>query len=372
MSLDTILIYTFYLLIVLLITVWSLLSSNSRFQKKQQSITSYLPPHIEAQQRNIMPYSEYKKTRGSKVREIALISGVDVSSFKHIVDEYTTYIREHGSLKYHFTEYNAQGSPQQLKEFAEEISQRGYSLVFTYGLSATRTIQGITSLRGQETPIVFTAIKQSAANKMASLNLTGVSISDDPIRRIGLFCTIRKAAGLERKALVLIGPDASEKENQLIKGFLEENNIDGKVLVVTSVRSVFSLLDKHKENADTLITMRDTFSSKVPEKVAQWCADEKIAYLSSNLYDIPGGAAIAISRQSKSMGEQAARQTIAVLDDHKNPGSIPVYNIGEDAPFEMHINIAKLKEQGIDLTAIINVALDHGVTWEIEARKEIT
>jgi len=315
-----------------------------------------------------MPYSEYKKTRGNKVREVALISGVDVTSFKQDVDEYTTFIREHGSLKYHFTEYNAQGSPQQLKDFAEEISQRNYALVFTYGRSATTTMQALTSLRKQTTPIIFAAMGHPAAEKLKSEsnNVTGISVTDDPVKRLEIFLAIRESAQLTQKAIILLAPAVEKDEVARIHAFLIDKNVHYELLVCDSVRSVLSLLNSHKQEVDTLITLRDTFSSQIPEKVAQWCADTKVAYFSSVIHDVVGGACVAISRVKINMGERAARQTLAILDDHKSPEDIPVMNIGEDAPFEMHINISQLKEQDIPIDAIVTVALRYGVTWETE------
>jgi ABC-type uncharacterized transport system substrate-binding protein len=89
---------------------------------------------------------------------IAILTPVSHPSLEQIQTAFADTLKEKGSCKYQFKEFNANGNRVLMRSQAEEIANGDFDLVFTIAAGPCLLVKEVMQKKGKTTPIVFGAV----------------------------------------------------------------------------------------------------------------------------------------------------------------------------------------------------------------------
>lgn len=345
-------------------------SQQSHTGSYQSEITkSFL--QINQSSPTILPFHEYKKRYATRVREIAILSATRSDTIDYFREEFIETLKEHGSLVYHFTEYNANGNGNITQKLMEEIIQRDYDLILAVGMYAADAAKHVTMSRNKLVPTVFAGIRdtwwEEKEAEQTAPHMTGIVGSGGWELRAILFLQSKPSM----KSALIIYSEYLVDELHVVTEMLKQKNISYYLLQPTSTKDVVEALKNYVSKIDSIITLRDSFSSQVADQIANFCDTHGISFFSSNIGNVDKGAAMGVSLCRTHMGIDAAHKARMILEEHKHPSHIPISHIVPENEYEVKFNQEAMRRQNIDPAIIPQIALTYGKAVHIPVEKQM-
>jgi len=309
----------------------------------------------------IMKYSDYKKEFGSRSRDIALIIPSKQDDIIEIITEFTETMRENGSFIYHFTNYWGVADQKETQRIITEVMHNNYHGVLTVGATLTKLAKNISITHNKSTPIVFTQVSQAAWQreqyKTKVTHMTGVTLYDNWRYRLKMYLYIKP---FMRSVLIPITNPSLHESVAAMTDILRSYGVNAHAIPTHSGDDIVQTLSLYVDEVDSLILPRDILPAEVVSKIAKKCSESKITFFSPFLKDVHLGAAITMNVVDEHFGMHAAHQMLTILEDNTVPSVVPLINIGENHPYEMHFNQIAMQAQGLDTDRITTFALQFG------------
>ncbi len=281
--------------------------------------------------------------KSDEKKTIAILTPVSHPSLEHCEKGFIETIEKHSPGKYEFVTYNAQGNKTLLRSEVEEISKRNFDLVLTIGSSTTQMTTEVFSKKHILTPIVFTAV--NITEKFAGDNVTGVKEMLRFNEEIEALISYKPELS---KVLLVYNPaePGLQKDYEEIKQILEERNIVLQAVEVFQTNELKAKVSPFMENMDAIIILKDNTVVSGLEVLSKLCNEKQIPLMASDLDSPDRGAAFGFGVYEFDFGVEAAKKAIQILEDHVEPGSIPVTAVTN---FTLRVNHEAAKAQGIEV-----------------------
>ncbi|MDQ5890627.1 MAG: hypothetical protein QG604_501 [Candidatus Dependentiae bacterium] len=320
----------------------------------------------------VMRYSDYKKEFGSRSRDIAIIGISKQPDVIETISEFTETMRENGSFIYHFTNYWGSVDQKETQRIVSDAIQDNYHGILTIGTSLTKLAKSISVTHNKTTPIVFArmhdTVWQREQEKKPVSHMTGITVLDCWDYRIKMYLCVKP---FMRSALVPLTHPSLYESAQQIATILNSYGIIPHLVRIHGNEDFLSTLSDYADKVDSLIVARDVFSPEMCTAIAKKCSENNITFFSPYLKDIYYGAAVAMNTINERFGYHAAQKMLAIIEENKNPCDIPVLNIGQSHPYEIHFNQMAMQTQGLDTSRITSLALQYSTKVYTILEKEI-
>jgi len=302
-----------------------------------------------------------KDIPASRARDIAIIAQSSKNSETiDTIAEFTETMRENGAYLYHFTNYWTNNDSKDPQRIVSDALQKNYHGIFVLGIGLTKMVKNIGLTHNRLTPTVFAHIHdetwQKEQEKRMVTHMTGVVASDGWAQRVRLYLTIKP---FMRSALIPVTSPAYYEWAKRIGDLLESYGVSTHMVRIHGHNDFLSTLSDHAYRVDSLIRLFDAYSPETTQAVAKKCSEFNITFFSPFLKDISHGVAVAIGNSNERSGYFAAQKMLAIIEEHQAPATIPVLNISDQQPYEIHFNQMAMQIQGMDPSRITTLALQY-------------
>lgn len=252
---------------------------------------------------------------------IAIISPVVHPSIQAMEKGAIETIEESAPGKYAITVYNAQGNKTLLRSEIEAVNRKDFALVLTLCTSATEMTAEVFSKKGNNTPIVFTAVNHPS--DFTGRNVTGVKEEVRFQEEVDLF--VKELPHLSRVLLVYNPEEAGLKNDAAeLKGIFEKKGIEMDTIEVFHTNELKVKVTPYLTEKDAVIVLKDNTVVSGLEVLSKLCKERSIALLASDLDSPAQGATLGYGVYEREFGVEAAKKALQILEEGVHASSIPI------------------------------------------------
>lgn len=285
---------------------------------------------------------------------IAILTPVTHPSLEQIERGFKETIEAEHPGQYRFVTYNAQGNKTLMRGEVEEVAQKGYPLVFTIGTMSSQMTTEVFAKKGLDTPIVFTCVNDPVgfhivkSEEIPGGHVTGVKELLDFKKELEL--TLQYKPGIRTVLLVLnpmepgIAKDADE-----VNSILEKKGIKLITVEVFQTNEFMAKVTPLMDKADAMLVLKDNTVVGGLDTLIKLCNQHQIPLMTSDLDSPDRGAAFGYGVYEVDFGVEGAKKALLILDQHIQPGSIPVTPVSN---FTFKVNPDAATAQGIDCSLL--------------------
>jgi ABC-type uncharacterized transport system substrate-binding protein len=345
-------------------------------QKTRNTSNAVTPQWTAANDRDrpIMPYTEYKKKYGSRVREIAILAINKSTLTQDVIKEFTNTMRERGGKIYHFTHYYGNGSAKSVQKMMAEILQGHYHLTLTIGHAATQAAKHITTSRHAPMPIVFALVRdewwKKEQEKLPVEHMSGILMAGQWQRTLLLFLEAKP----DMKSVLVTGstnyPIPFDRE--IINSFFESNRITLEYTHPSNTTDLMQTLRHYLGKIDSIIITQDTYSPQIVHAIGAFCTEHGITLFSVSPEDINQGVVVTVSPRKMHHGQRAATKALALLEEDKEPSDLGHNTASTQQPYFMSFNHKLVHKQNISLDRLQAIAEERGILLELHFEEDET
>jgi|GEM_PF-2070518 len=337
--------------------------------KKIACTTMHAPTDNASLKKNLplfVPYSEYKKRHGVRLRDIAILACNRNKLTQQAISDFIDTMREHGSLIYHFSAFYGNNNIKLTKKLMSNILHGSYQMVYTVGQNATNAALEFTGDTHRDIPLVFGNVEtrwwQNKSNQSTLENATGVTTTQDWKQRLGIFFKIKPTM---QGVLMFRGSNYTDATIASIKKVFESNNVTVYDLAPQSAIDLLQSLPRYLGKIDAIFTLDDPVSSGISNNIAHYCTEHEISYFSLCLDDIDHGASVAVGPENMPIGRIAANHALDILENDKKASDLGIKTIEANYPLNAAFNQTLMKKQGLNPDRITDIALEVGVMAKV-------
>lgn len=223
-----------------------------------------------------------------------------------------------------------------------EIKDQRYSLILTFGSTATGLIRG----QVKNVPVVFCMVLNPVASgfvqslQSSENNLTGASL-DIPVRL--QFEALKAVLPSIRKVGVLYNPRETGEVVEPAVKIAREMGLELVTAAVSAVERLPETLDTlAKRKIDALWSVADStvFSSdRSVELLLRWSLEQKVPFMGLSPAFVKAGALLALSVDYKDVGMQCGEQAVQVLAGQR-PAAVSI-TVPRKVTLYLNLNAAK-------------------------------
>lgn len=281
---------------------------------------------------------------------LAILTPVTHPSLEQIERGFKETIESEHPGKYRFVTYNAQGNKTLMRGEVEEIAQKGFPLVFTIGTAASQMATEVFAKKGLDTPIVFTCVNDPegfhivSSEKSPGGHVTGIKELLDFKNELDL--TLEYKPDIKTVLLVFnpMEPGLLKDEGE-VRGILKERGIELITVEVFQTNEFMAKVSPVMHKADAVLVLKDNTVVGGLESLIKLCNQHHIPLMASDLDSPDRGAAFGYGVHEVDFGIEGAKKALQILDQHTDPGAIPVTPVSK---FTFKINRDAAALQGIE------------------------
>jgi putative ABC transport system substrate-binding protein len=226
--------------------------------------------------------------------------------------------------KYEVVIYNAQGSQSLLRSEIEEIHRKGYALVVAIGKSPSHMAAEVFAKKGNATPIVFTAVH--GPDGLGGRHVTGI---EEVMHLEEEMAAFFKELPTLSHLLLIYNPELSgaKEEKKKLQEILEREKIRLSAVEVFHTNEIKAKVSPALEDVDAVLVFRDNTVVSGLDVLVKLCSEREIPILTSETDSPDRGAALGFGPKERDFGVEAAKIARLILEEGKEPGSIPVTSV---------------------------------------------
>lgn len=282
--------------------------------------------------------------------KIALLVPALSPGIEEILDGFFETLRSEATFRPITRLYDAKGTRTLLRSHAEDILDTGYDAIFTVGVEPTKMIKEVSLRRNNQTPIVFTGVRNPSEVGITDSNstITGVSATHNFELQIHLLSIVKKK--IERVLIVYdptqLGGQAIEAKNR-VEELLEKLRIRVKAVEIQNVNEIEEKVSAYIDVTDVLITLHDHTARSGIDTLVKMCNNHGVTLFVSDTSLSEKGAALAFGRRERDLGSAAASKIRLILEDGKHPSQVPITDAGDY--YSLLINAQAMRLQNVEI-----------------------
>jgi len=276
---------------------------------------------------------------------IAVVLSRDVPPYREALRGFEDVYKESGRA-YKMHEFTADGLAAERGTLIKKIRARQPDLILTVGSAATRLV----TEEVDEIPIVFSMVLSSFGNRsleemrLEHPNLTGVSM-EIPVAT--QFKQLKRILPAARRIGVLFNPDVS---GAMIDDANESALALGLQLIplpVTHANDLVSQTDTLSKDVDVLWSVADStvFSNHGLKHILLETLRQRVPFVGLSPTFVKAGALLAFSTNYRDLGNQAAQQSLEILDG----GSVNLVPMTAPRRVKLSINMNTARRMRVDI-----------------------
>jgi putative ABC transport system substrate-binding protein len=257
---------------------------------------------------------------------IAILTPVTHPSLEQIETAFKQKIETEYPGKYKFVTYNAQGNKSLMRGEVEEILEKNYDLVFTIGTSASQMVKEVFSKKGAKRPVVFTCVNDPLGFEIHGSFITGVKEMIDYEKEIDL--VIQERPDIKRVLLVFNPMEPGLlKDKKSLEEIFEAKKLELIAVEVFQTNEILKKVEPLVKEVDAILVLKDNTVIRGIEALIKVGNKNQIPLIASDLDSPDLGAAFAYGVEEKEFGLEGAKKALEILEEHKDPSSIPVTSV---------------------------------------------